>query len=265
MGNIKVINQVQKKVLLLALKAGKLMMKSGAEIYRVEDTITRICKACDIPYVDVFAIPTGIFVSLDAGDADSNVYTYVKRIKGSKIDLGKISKINQFAREFTTTDLSIDAGMEIIDNIAKQPLYPLVLRLLGASCVTSFFSMLFGGDMIDFCIAFVLGSGVYAISSLLDKVDTNFFIRCFCCCAVAAFFAKLAWFLLPTVNADAIIIGCLMLFVPGVAITNAIRDFLTGDMLSGLARLCEAVMIALALATGAGVALSLWGLIGGSI
>ena len=107
------INPLHKKVLILAVRAGEIMMKSGAEIYRVEDTIERICKACKIPYVEVFAMQTGIFVSLDSGDDNSDMYTYIKRIRGGgDTDLTKISEINRFSREFTTTDLSVDAGMK---------------------------------------------------------------------------------------------------------------------------------------------------------
>ncbi|MFQ7474032.1 MAG: threonine/serine exporter family protein, partial [Anaerovoracaceae bacterium] len=64
---------------------------------------------------------------------------------------------------------------------------------------------------------------------------------------------------------EPIIIGSIMLFVPGVAITNSIRDFLSGDMLSGIARMTEAVLTAVSLAAGAGVMLKLWGVIGGVI
>ena len=52
----------------MAVRAGEIMLASGAEVYRVEDTITRICKACRIDHVEIFATPTGIFVSLDDGD-----------------------------------------------------------------------------------------------------------------------------------------------------------------------------------------------------
>ena len=77
------VNLFQKKVLILALYAGEIMMKSGAEIYRVEDTIQRICKACGINYVEVFATPTGIFLSLDKGGDDDDTLTYIKRIQGT--------------------------------------------------------------------------------------------------------------------------------------------------------------------------------------
>ena len=114
------INQIQKRVLILAVRAAEIMMKSGAEIYRVEDTITRICHACRIPYVEVFATPTGVFVTIGSGGPNGDVETYVKRIHGSETDLTKISKVNDFSRVFTNTDLSVEDGMEIISPITSQ-------------------------------------------------------------------------------------------------------------------------------------------------
>ena len=117
------INSVQKKVLILALYAGEIMMKSGAEIYRVEDTVVRICKACRIDYVECFATTTGIFLSVDSGETDSDMHTFIKRITGSQIDLARISEVNTFSRVFTTTDLSIDDGFEQLRGIDATPGY----------------------------------------------------------------------------------------------------------------------------------------------
>ena len=258
------INQMQKKVLILALHAGELMMKSGAEIYRVEDTITRICKACKIPYVEVFATPTGIFLSLDEGSVDSDMHTFIKRIKGSSIDLEKISQINHFSREFTSTDLSIDSGLTILKNIAGIKPYPLVLRIMGAALVSSFFALIFQGNIEDFTCAFFVGACSYVLSILLDKIDTNLFIRGFCCCTLATLMAlRLFSFGLGS-NFSSVIIGSIMIFLPGVALTNAVRDTLAGDMLSGASKGMEAVIIAISLAAGVGVAIKLWTLLGGT-
>ena len=65
------INLFQKNVLILALHAGEILLKSGSEIYRVEDTVTRICKACRIKYVEVFATTSSIFLSVDTGSYDT--------------------------------------------------------------------------------------------------------------------------------------------------------------------------------------------------
>ena len=81
------VDLFQKKVLMLALYAGEIMMRNGAEIYRVEDTMTHICKACKMDNVEVFATPTGIFISMDRGGDEDDTQTYVKRIKGISTDL----------------------------------------------------------------------------------------------------------------------------------------------------------------------------------
>lgn len=257
------IEAKQKKILILAVRAGELMMKSGAEIYRVEDTITRICKACGIHYVEVFAMQTGIFVSLDTGDEDRNMYTYIKRIKGVSTDLTKISELNRFSREFTTTDLSVEEGMQRLKEINRIESPPLPLRLLGAALVSSFFSLLFGGGVLDFLCAFLIGAASYFVSRVLSLYSLNFFIRGFCCCALAAFLALSISSMVPGTNYNAIIIGALMIFVPGVAITNSIRDFLSGDTLSGLTKAAEAGLVAISLAAGVGMVLRIWYSAGG--
>ncbi len=253
----------QKKVLLLAIYAGEIMMKNGAEVYRVEDTITRICKACRIDHVEVFATPTGIFVSLDNGGADDDPLTYVKRIDGIETDLNKISKINHFSREFTTTDLSVDDAMLQLHEIDDSKPYPIPVRLLGAALVASFFALIFGGGPADFIAAFGIGMFAYAFSRFLGKFDINFFVQSFCSCAGAAFLALLISSWIDAVSYQPVIIGTLMIFVPGVAITNSIRDFLSGSMLAGTCRIMEAALIAVSLAAGAGVVLKLWNVIGG--
>jgi Uncharacterized conserved protein len=258
------INQMQKKVLILALRAGELMMKSGAEIYRVEDTITRICKACKIPFVEVFATPTGIFLSLDEGSEDSDMHTFIKRIKGSSIDLEKISRINHFSREFTSTDLSIDEGLDILKKISVIKPYPLFLRIFGAGLVSSFFALIFQGGLKDFFCAFIAGTCSYILSVFLDKLELNLFIRGFCCCAVGTLIALGLFSVGLGSNLNSVIIGAIMIFLPGVALTNAVRDTLAGDMVSGSSKGIEAIIIAVSIASGVGVAIKLWTLLGGA-
>lgn len=129
------VNVFQKKVLMLALYAGEIMMRNGAEIYRVEDTISRICRSCNIDNVEVFATPTGIFLSLDKGGEDDDTQTYVKRIKGVSTNLKKISLVNQFSRKFTANSISVDSGMNVLKRIDRSRTYPMPVRVLGAVMV----------------------------------------------------------------------------------------------------------------------------------
>jgi len=252
----------QKDILMLAMRAGTIMMKSGAEIYRVEDTIERICKACGIDHVNVFATPTGIFVSTDNEEA-SNTVTHIKRIRSSETDLTRISRVNQFSRSFTTTDMTVEEGMRVLDEIENSRPYPFWLRALSAAMVTGCFGVIFGGGALDFCVAVPIGLLCYMCSRFLEKYEINFFIRGFCCCALAAFCALVVAASIHGVSYAPVISGCIMLFVPGIPITNSIRDFLSGNMLSGVARLTEACIIGVSLAAGAGVVIKLWYMLGG--
>ena len=259
------VNVFQKKVLMLALYAGEIMMRNGAEVYRVEDTMTRICKSCKIDSVEVFATPTGIFISMDKGGDEDDTQTYIKRIAGINTDLRKISDVNHFSRQFTTTDLSVDKGMEILKDIDEKKGYPLALRVIGAIMVSAAFCVIMGGRAIDCCIAIVSGALCYLFSRLLKKADINSFVTGFCSCALASFIALFASLSIKGANYDPIIISAIMLFVPGVALTNSLRDFLSGDMLSGVARLMEAILTAISLAAGAGVVIKLFDILGGAI
>lgn len=254
--------QMQKKIIILAMFAGEIMMKNGAEIYRVEDTISRICKACRIPFVEVFVTPTGMFLSVDNGK-DGEMMTYLKRIKGTKTDLGKISETNQFSRDFVATDLSVDEGMEWLKKISHSKPYPLWVRTLIGAISCACFSIMFDGSWADFSAAFLVGAASYLFSLCFDFLETNYFIKGFCCTAFATVSALICVSVGIGQSYGPVIIGALMLFVPGVAITNSIRDFLNGDMLSGLARMAEAFCIAVSLGAGAGIVLRTWIMLGG--
>ena len=117
-----------KKLLVLATLAGRLMLKSGAETYRVEDTVTRICQSRkEIQYVDAFVIPTGIFISLEY---KGELISYIKRVKTISINLNKIALVNEFSRNFVNSQMSIDDGIKEIKRISKINIYSNVTKAL---------------------------------------------------------------------------------------------------------------------------------------
>jgi uncharacterized membrane protein YjjP (DUF1212 family) len=252
------INNFQKKVLILALYAGELMMKSGAEVYRVEDTIIRICKACRIDYVECFATTTGITLSLDKGGDNSDMHTFVKTIKGISTDLERISMINKFSREFTTTDMSVDDGLDRLRAIAAAPTFSLPLRLLGAALVGAFMCPYYGGGLPDMCMSAGAACVGYMIFVGVNRLKLAGFIRVFISCLGCAMVVLALAGIYPWHNTTAMIISSVTIFMPGVAITNAARDLLSGDMLAGVARATDAAITAAAISGGAGIIAGIW-------
>jgi uncharacterized membrane protein YjjP (DUF1212 family) len=259
------INTFQKKVLILALYAGELMMKSGAEVYRVEDTIIRICKACRIDYVECFATTTGITLSIDRGGDQSEMHTFLKRIDGISTDLERISMINDFSRAFTTSDMSVESGLDRLRDIAATPTFSLPLRILGAALVGAFMCPYYGGGIPEMCVSAGAACVGYLIFVGVNRVRLAGFIRVFisclgCSAVVVALSNAFSW---P--NTTGMILSAVTIFMPGVAITNAARDMLAGDMLAGVARATDAAITAIAISCGASIIVGIWIVNGGDI
>lgn len=257
---IGMVHKDEKNILLLALRAGEIMLISGSEIYRVEDTVTRICKAYGIPYVEIFATTTGIFMTLDSG-GDSKPYTIIKRIKGIDLDLKKVSLVNDFSRSLVANPIPINEARQMLRQIAKGDNYTFPLQILGSAVAASAFSFIFGGGLREFLCTLVVGGLAYTFAHFLDVRSFNRFFRNFTVCALIGFTALSLEALGIATSVEAMIVGPLMIFVPGLAFTNAMRDSLAGDLLAGGARAMEAGLIALSIAFGVGVALYAWPLI----
>jgi uncharacterized membrane protein YjjP (DUF1212 family) len=65
------------------------------------------------------------------------------------------------------------------------------------------------------------------------------------------------------IQIEPIVIGCIMPLVPGVAFTNAVRDVIGDELLSGISRATEALLMAVSLAAGIGISLSIGFKLGG--
>ncbi|KXZ39442.1 Uncharacterized membrane protein YjjP, DUF1212 family [Alkalithermobacter thermoalcaliphilus JW-YL-7 = DSM 7308] len=252
----------KKDILRIALYAGEIMLKNGAETYRVEDTIDRICKSKNLKHVSSFVTPTGIFISDDRFDGIS----FIKRIKSRTINLSKISQVNDFSREFVNSNLSIEQALLLLKKIDKSPKYPKVIRILSAGFASGFFALLFGSSFLDFLAAFIISMIAVFASSKIEKVSQTSFLAN---ASGGAIIATLTIFfqLLGFGNSiDMIIVGSIMPLLPGVALTNGLRDFISGDLISGVSRVFEAVFISISIAVGVGSILNIWiNVFGGNI
>ncbi|WP_130806794.1 threonine/serine exporter family protein [Senegalia massiliensis] len=241
-----------KNLLILSILAGKIMLRNGAETYRVEDTITRICKSRNIDFVETFVTPTGIFLSVEHND---ELFSYIKRINSISIDLHKIEKVNDFSRKFVSTNMSISEGIKTLTLIDKLDPYKNNLRYLFGGLAGSFFTLMFGGNLFDFIASFITSTSLVILLDFIKKLPITFFLSNVIGGIFVTLFSVILYSFNIGNNINNVIIGSLMLLVPGVAITNAIRDSISGDFVSGISRAVEATIIALAIALGVGVTL----------
>ncbi len=244
------------RIVNVAAYAGKIILENGAEIYRVEETILRICRAYNIQEVDTFVTITVIMVS--ASNEYGQTVSIIKRIKKRTLNLEKISRVNDISRNIKNKAYTLEFMENELKKIDATKPYNNKINILFSGMVAAFFTLVFGGNMRDFCVSFIIGCLIRVTSVKFNELETNeFFINILSGALTALIALSTAHFGIAS-NSDKIMIGSIMLLVPGLAITNAIRDTIAGDLIAGISRGIEAFLIAVAIASGTGVVLKLW-------
>jgi uncharacterized membrane protein YjjP (DUF1212 family) len=242
-----------------AVLAGKIMLESNAESYRVEDTVTRILHKTGLEMADTLAMTTGLVASLDS--PNMHAITVVKRITERSTNLNKISKVNAVSRDFIDDKLSLDEAYHALQHIDEIQYNERLQDFAIIGFIQSFI-FLMGGTFNDFLLTLPVSTAVAIILRLGRKWRVRPFIQnmlsSFTVALVATILMRVAPF---AVQSDLIIISAIMPLLPGTALTNGIRDTFRGDYMSGSAKVLEAFVIALFIAIGIGSGL----IVGGEI
>ncbi len=236
------------KLISCMLDIGEEMVKSGAEISRVEDTLIRIASSYGARKVNVFGLSSNILVTIEYDD--DTVLTRTRRIiKAAQNDFTKLEALNALSRKFCSSNMSVDDLRTEFENISSSSPSKLV-TYSGSALASGAFAMFFGGNFYDSIIAAVFGLFICFMQNKLTpycKNNITFII-------IVSFFTGLGISILSYpfyfLNADKIMIGDIMLLVPGVALTNSVRDIFIGDTITGSMRFIESVLSAGALAVG---------------
>ncbi|AIS09813.1 hypothetical protein LACWKB8_1559 [Lactobacillus sp. wkB8] len=240
------------------LTAGELMIEGGSEMYRVEDTMMRIAKSAGEPDPRVFVVPTGVFMSLDHGN-----YCQTLLVHERNINLELVDRINSLSRAFAEQKITLQEVKREVNNIASGgfPTFPVWLQTIGAAILSATLMVMFMNnyDWIDFPAAAIVGATGF-ISFYYFKRFTNVkFLSELVAAVIMTVLAAGLVHIFPQMIIDHILTGALMPLVPGLALTNALRDLFKGDILSGMVKICEALLTAFALGGGVGIVLKFLG------
>ncbi len=241
------------RLLNLAAKVGSMLLENGAEVYRVEDTVERICNSWKgLEEVEVFAMTTSVFVHIKFQDEPMTTFI---REKTPSLRLNKIDMLNRFSRNFTDNLVPLLEGERLLAEIEGVKNYTIFKKSVAAGFTAAFFSIMFGGSLIDFIVAGLIGFIVFYILGLPQMAVFPIFITDLLSGFLSAGLAAIFMLLNLGNNIDMVIIGALMPYVPGIGITSAIRDILAGDYISGVVMVTKAIFTAIAIAFGVGIVL----------
>lgn len=236
------------ELLNLSSDIGRLLLQNGAEIYRVEESMERIFAAYGVNG-QVYCVPTTIIATIVTPEGE-NISKSI-RVRSRGTDFDKVMAVNDLCRRVCREKPEFSAIQEELSKIPGRPVYSLPLTCLGWALVGATFAMIFGGNFFDAACAFPIGVLVCLLYSLLGKLEANQFFSLMVESFLIGTLAILSVKLGLASNADKVIIGVLMNLVPGIALTNCIRDILAGDLMSGVAKIAEVFLIAVFIALGA--------------
>jgi len=233
------------------LLAGRLMIEGGSEMYRVEDTVRRIAYNSGQRNSASFTTLTGVMMSIKGQPV-----TQFGAVNHRGIDMEKVDRVNTLSRRYGNKELTLNELKDELEKLDKNlPTYPMWMQLLGAFLVSATMMIVFTQkyDWFDIPLAGVTGTIGYLVAFYVTRTTSIRFISDFLGSFILGALAMLGVHFGLGHNLNSILIGAVMPLVPGVAITNDLRDMLAGHLLSGLERALEAGMSACAISVGIAV------------
>lgn len=239
----------------LSVLAGEIMLKNGGETYRIEETMDHIARACGAASVESFVIPTGVFLTV--ADPEGRSLTVMRRVHSRTINLDRIAKVNELSRRLVDQRMEYTNARTILEYISRERTgFSLFPSMIASGTIGAGTAILQNAAFFEIVAAFIAAMMVRYIAHVVSRLHGVRFTFEFLGGMTASFCGAALHFLWPQLGSDAVIIGGIMPLVPGVAITNAIRDVMAGDLLSGLSRGLEATLTTVAVAMGVVIVLA---------
>ncbi len=243
-------NEVTKaeKVLSLALDLGKSMVKCGAEINRVEETVLRIGYAYNMKDTQIFSVVSMMHATVI--DNDGRSHSQTRRIYSYGVNFKRLEQLNDLSRTICSTTPDIDEARKKLEEITSEKNHLSLFVACGYMLSSFAFAIFFGGTLLDGVATLPIAVMIYLMQHYIKATGASklFFtvLQSILAGSLALLFVKMGF----GNNADMIMIGDIMLIIPGFMLINSVREMLCGDLMSGLLRLLESVILAMAIACG---------------
>jgi len=228
-----------------AIHLGLETVKNGGEISRAEDTVKRICTFYGADDVNIFIIPSLISVTVKYKDKE---YTATRRIYSNELNLGRLEETNNISR---TICRAKNFGKKIDYS------YPLIFSMLCVLLSTGAFCIYFGGTLKDAVFSGIAGLIITYIP--YKRNSFNEFSKTLIEATISGIISYLPSAAGLSTHPDKIMIGTIMLLIPGMSIGSAIRDMMSGNPIAGILQLAQAIITTLAIALGFAIATIIFG------
>ena len=235
--------------LYLAMELGEKLLVSGAEVNRVEGSLDRICHAYGAKRTDVYATTSSIVVSVE--NDDGRVLTQTRRIAATSTDIERLDYLNNVSRKVTAKTPNAEEFRELLNGLDNIKQYRQSLVVLCYALSAGSFTLFFGArTLLEILFSTLIGGFIGLINVTGEKLGFQKLILKLVCSFTACTLAFLVAMIPSIPTVDKIIIGNVMTLIPGIGLTNAIRDLFTGDVNTGILRSIDALLLGIVIAAG---------------
>ena len=239
----------------IILKAGKILLSSGAEISRTEDTMNYIARAMNFKDLEAYVSNRGIFAT--AKKDDNTEITRIYNVPEVDINLSKIESVNALSRRITQKNITIEEIESELNQIDTMSDYSFFWRLVAYTLGASGFSYAIGSSITDSIIAGIIGLilGVY-MCTIKRILSSDVLITILGSILIALLGNLFIHFELGS-NLSVILLGAMIDIVPGVPFVNAIREYSQNNYNTGITLMMGALLTCISMAVGVAVVQSL--------
>ena len=242
----------------IALESGVMILQNGGETYRTEETMISVASSLGAVSSSAFVTPT--VAMLTCQDKEGRSHTRLERISNRTINLGIIARVNELSRRLVGRGKASNLKQvaSLLKRIRTSPRHGPFGVILATAVASFSFSLLFQGSLPEALAAFAVGACLRMALYSVSRFGLSSFITSVVGGGIISLLTGLLMLFGIIGSSGNVSISVLMSLVPGVAIVNAIRDIISGDLVAGSARLMEAFVIAAALSIGAAFGLILF-------
>lgn len=252
----------------LALQAGYILLENGAEIFRIEETMQRICESYGVTTWDSFVLSNGMFVTSEyheGGSERTHFFAKVRQISVGKTNLAKVHAINQLSREIADGVVSLPEARERVLAIREMPGKRKCWRVLASAVGSAAFCYMLGGDLTDSAVAFGAGFILYLYILLCSEALHSKLVENLLGSALVTVICGICYRLGLGHSMNYMVVGSVIPLIPGVAFVTAIRDITNEDYISGFVRMLDALLVFFCIALGVAAGYTVLGFFGGGV
>ncbi|MDO4492907.1 MAG: threonine/serine exporter family protein [Clostridia bacterium] len=245
------------KIFGLILDLGSALVNSGAEVHRAEDTMYRLLEAYGFENPNVWLVPTNIQATVIL-PGSGKLRTQIRHVRAASINFNRFDKLNDLSRHLCANPVDAPEFRRLLNEALDHECNPVWLQYIGAMLGGPFYALFFGCEPTDLICAaltsalilFIDRHTVKTLGPLLRNFITTFFAGLFILAC-----ARFGW----VVHPGSVTTGVIILVVSALGVTNALRDFVCLDSLSGVINITAAVTGALGIGLGICAAIQLLG------